>query len=152
MPPDVRGNARRLRAGMTDVERRVWYALRAGRFFGLKFRRQVPMGRYVVDFICHERKLVIEIDGSQHGFDEVARRDEIRTRFLEAEGYRVVRFWNHEVLTEWESVLERIGLAAEAWSDVGAAPSPCPSPTRGEGTPTTTGAPLRGGSADEAED
>ncbi|WP_075216894.1 endonuclease domain-containing protein [Mongoliimonas terrestris] len=152
MSPEARGNARRLRAGMTEAERRVWYALRAGRFFGLKFRRQVPIGRYIVDFICHERKLVIEIDGGQHGFEEVARRDEIRTAFLHGEGYRVIRFWNHEVLTEWDAVVERIGLETGAWSEVGAAPSPCPSPTRGEGTPTMTVAPLHGTRDDETDD
>lgn len=93
---------------MTDTERRLWYHLRGHRFLGLKFERQKPIGRYIVDFVCTERWLVIELDGGQH-----RRQSEVdgqRDRCLERRGYRVLRFWNHQVLAETEHVFERIRL------------------------------------------
>jgi very-short-patch-repair endonuclease len=103
--------ARRLRARTTDAERRLWRELRSLPMYGTHFRRQVSLGPYVADFVCQRAKLVIEVDGSQHGLEHVALRDERRTRWLEAEGYRVLRFWNSEVIRETSSVLERIHVS-----------------------------------------
>ena len=89
---------------MTVPEMYLWYRLRAGRLRGIKFRRQVPIDRFVVDFLCESRRLVIEIDGDDHGLRMKA--DEIRTRRLEALGYRVVRYWNNDVMNNIDGVLE----------------------------------------------
>jgi very-short-patch-repair endonuclease len=91
---------------MTDAEKALWSVLRSRQVSGLKFRRQHPFGDYILDFVCLDRKLVIEVDGSQHG--EHAEADEIRTRYLSTAGFRVLRFWNNEVLQEFEAVKERI--------------------------------------------
>ncbi|WP_280324521.1 endonuclease domain-containing protein [Pseudomonas sp. BN102] len=106
---DLKHNARQLRSNMTDAERHLWYYLRGHRFLGLKFKRQKPMGRYIVDFICLEYRLVIELDGGQH--QEQVARDAERDRYFIKQGYRVLRFWNHEVLGETDSVLEVIRRA-----------------------------------------
>lgn len=92
---------------MTDAERRLWYALRDRRFAGWKFRRQVSIGPFVADFLCHAAALVIEVDGGQHSAETDAR----RTAFLEGQGYRVLRFWNNEVLENTEGVLRALDLA-----------------------------------------
>ena len=97
---------------MTPAERKLWYALRAHRFQGLHVRRQVPMGRYIADFVCHATWLVIEIDGAQHGFDAEAARDLARDAWFESQGYRVLRFWNGQVMREVESVLDTIWARA----------------------------------------
>jgi len=94
---------------MTDAEQTLWQRIRGRQIEGMKFRRQQPIGPYVVDFACLEASLVVEVDGGQHAKEEA--RDAARTRRLEAEGYRVLRFWNHEVLGETDAVLERIGEA-----------------------------------------
>ncbi|QMV62605.1 endonuclease domain-containing protein [Pseudomonas berkeleyensis] len=101
-------NAKRLRLEMTDAEQRLWYYLRGHRFLGLKFKRQKPIGPYIVDFICTERWLAIELDGGQH--QQQTEYDRQRERYLESRGYRVLRFWNHQVLAETEAVLEQIRL------------------------------------------
>ena len=101
-------HAKRLRHEMTDAEQRLWYYLRAHRFLGLKFKRQKPIGPYIVDFICTERWLVIELDDGQHQLQ--TEYDQQRERYLETRGYRVLRFWNHQVLAETEAVLEQIRL------------------------------------------
>ncbi len=101
--------ARRLRAGTTEAENRLWYYLRDRRLQGAKFRRQVPIGPYVADFLCLEASLVVEADGGQHS--ERIAHDEERTRFLEARGYRVLRFWNNDVMVNIEGVMEVIGRA-----------------------------------------
>ncbi|MEL7680868.1 endonuclease domain-containing protein [Citromicrobium bathyomarinum] len=93
--------ARALRKASTDAEALLWSHLRNRQFRNLKFRRQVPLGHYIVDFYCHEFQLVIELDGGQHS-EEV---DRSRTQWLEGEGYRVVRFWNNEVLDNTDGVL-----------------------------------------------
>ena len=98
--------ARRLRRDMTDAERRVWSLLRQPPFAIHRFRRQVPFDRYVADFASHGLRLVIEIDGSQHEADDPAERE--RTRYLESRGYRVLRFWNRDVLLNTEGVGEVI--------------------------------------------
>jgi very-short-patch-repair endonuclease len=102
------GFARDLRQKFTDAEKALWMKLRNRQLEGVKFRRQQPIGSYIVDFVSFERKLVIEIDGGQHNEERTKERDEERTMRLEERGYRVMRFWNNEVLTNAEGVLERI--------------------------------------------
>ena len=99
---EMRRRARALRTRMTDAERKLWFALRERRFAGFKFRRQVPIDRFIADFICFEAPLVIEVDGGQHAESLQDRR---RDRWFAANGYRVVRFWNNEVLSNLEGVL-----------------------------------------------
>ena len=106
--PRQRGSARNLRSTMSEAERRLWYHLRAHRFGGAPFRRQAPIGQYIVDFVCHDSKLIIELDGGQHGTLGGAKRDERRTAWLGSRGYRVLRFWNNDVLRNTEGVLELI--------------------------------------------
>jgi very-short-patch-repair endonuclease len=120
----VKHIARDLRRNQTDAERLLWARLRARRLCGLKFRRQEVLGTYVVDFACLEPKLVIEVDGGQHA--EQAPKDAARTGYLEALGYRVIRFWNDEVLRDPDAVLEEIGRVLIE------IPSPYPLP-EGEG-------------------
>lgn len=91
---DKRDFARKLRRDMTDVEKKLWSALRSRRFENYKFRRQVPIGKYIVDFVCQDRKLIIELDGSQH---EVSSYDQQRDEWLKSVGYKVLRFWNMDI-------------------------------------------------------
>jgi very-short-patch-repair endonuclease len=109
LPTTTRQHARDLRQGGTDAERKLWYHLRAGRLNGLKFRRQHPIPPYIVDFYCDAKKLVVELDGSQHN-EEV---DRERSRFLEAQGLRILRYWDNEVLQHMDAVLEAIVGIAE---------------------------------------
>ena len=96
---------RNLRNAMTDAERRLWSVLRSRQLDGCKFRRQHPYFRYILDFVCLERRLVVEVDGGQHaGSQEDAQRD----RFLAEGGFRVLRFWNNDVLTQTQAVAEEI--------------------------------------------
>jgi len=115
--------AREMRHAPTDAEQRLWHFLRNRRFAGFKFRRQHPMGNYIVDFICIEAELIVELDGGQHAQPPQEEKDRDRTRFLEERGFRVLRFWDNEVLTNTEGVLERILEALEE------APHPNPLPT-----------------------
>ena len=94
---------------MTDAEWVLWYQLRGNRFGGMKFRRQVPLGPYVVDFLCERARLVIEVDGGQHA--ERRDRDDVRSEWLNARGYRVLRFWNGDVLENPDGVLEAVRRA-----------------------------------------
>ncbi len=96
---------RRLRRRSTTAEQRLWRYLRGRQLAGCKFRRQRPIGRYVVDFVCMERRLIVELDGGQH--DWRASIDQTRTEALAAAGYRVVRFWNNDVLANTEGVLQQ---------------------------------------------
>ena len=100
--------ARKLRREQTDVERKLWSALRDRRVSGFKFRRQQPIGAYIADFVCFDAKLIVELDGSQHGASENIAAELARTKFLEGEGFRVLRFWNHEVNQNFEGVLDAI--------------------------------------------
>jgi very-short-patch-repair endonuclease len=100
--------ARRLRREATDAERRVWQSIRNRQIEGRKFRRQVPIGPYVADFLCAEARLVIELDGGQHA--DRAAYDERRTAWLREQGYRVIRFWNVDVMTNFHGILDRIRL------------------------------------------
>jgi very-short-patch-repair endonuclease len=93
---------------MSDAEQALWYLLRRRQIFGLKFRRQHPFGDYILDFVCLENRLVIEVDRGQH--EKQAKYDENRTQKLQAAGFRVIRFWDNEVLKEIESVKEKICL------------------------------------------
>lgn len=95
---------RQLRAGMTEAERRLWYHLRDRRLEGFKFRRQQPIDRFVVDFLCVGRRVIVEVDGGQH--NELV--DAERTAILETAGYFVLRFWNDEVMRQTDVVLLRI--------------------------------------------
>jgi very-short-patch-repair endonuclease len=103
-----RATAKKLRANTTPHERRLWRALKELPMEGTHFRRQAPIGRYVVDFLCPAKRLIIELDGGHHNDDETAKRDRERQLWLEQEGYRVVRFWNSEIIGDMTAVLERI--------------------------------------------
>jgi very-short-patch-repair endonuclease len=103
--------AKRLRKTSTDAERFLWHSLRARQVDGLRFRRQHPIGRDVVDFVCLERSIVVEIDGGQHAEDIHREKDKTRDQWLENEGFTVLRFWDHEVLSNREGVLEVIRKA-----------------------------------------
>lgn len=105
----IRHRARQLRRNMTDAERVLWSRLRKRQLEGYRFRRQYPLGRYIVDFICLQQRLVIEIDGGQHNDQQTY--DDMRTTWLEAQGYRVLRFWNNDVLDYTEAVVEIIAAA-----------------------------------------
>lgn len=101
--------ARRLRAAATDAELRLWSHLRRKQAAGFRFRRQHPLGRYVVDFFCPEAKLIIEVDGGQHAEESATRETWLRSR-----GYRVLCFWNNDVLGNTEGVVEEIFRALRA--------------------------------------
>ncbi len=120
-------NVRRLRKNLTDAERVLWKHLRLRQMGDFKFRRQQPIDNYIVDFVCFEKRLIIEIDGGHHSDQSV--RDAKRDEFLKSQGFSVVRFWNNEVLREIEAVQEKIISALNA------APPPVSSPARGEDGP-----------------
>ena len=107
---DLVGLARNLRKSQTDAENLLWQHLRRNQLAGLSFRRQHPVGRYIVDFVCLEKRLILEIDGGQHAIEQ--ENDEERTNWLMSEGYRLLRFWNNDVLKNLEGVLETILLKA----------------------------------------
>jgi len=98
--------AKNLRANMTVAEKKLWNKLRCCQIRGLRFRRQVPLGKYIVDFACFEPKIIVEVDGSQH--EDQKNYDEERTRYLQTLGYKVLRFWNNEILQEIDTVLKTI--------------------------------------------
>ena len=103
--PAKRNFARSMRREPTEAEDRLWQELRGRRLDKIKFRRQVPIGRYVADFVCAEAKLIVEIDGSQHA---ESRHDQERDAALKASGFRVLRFWNDDVLKELDAVCDTI--------------------------------------------
>ena len=105
----VRERARTLRRNPTEAERALWRHLRLRQLDGYKFRRQQPLGPYILDFICLEKRLIVELDGGQHAEQVVA--DAERTAWLEGQGFRVLRFWNHDVLKDIQAVKEVIGRA-----------------------------------------
>jgi very-short-patch-repair endonuclease len=108
---EIRRRARALRLRLTDAERKLWYGLRDRRFTGFKFRRQVPIGPFIVGFVCFEQRLVIEVDGGQHA---EFLKDQRRDRWLAANGFRVLRFWNNEVLSNFEGVMILLARALNA--------------------------------------
>jgi len=150
LKPETVARSRALRKAMTEAERRLWYALRE-HFSETKFRIQVPFGPYHADFASHRARLIVEVDGSQHAIER--ERDLVRTRFLSGEGYRVLRFWNNEVLGNLDGVLAVIAShipsppvgeggpqgrmrgarRSRAPALRAGTPHPKPSPTRGEG-------------------
>jgi very-short-patch-repair endonuclease len=105
--------ARRFRRETTDAERKLWWHLRQARLEGTHFRRQATIGRYFVDFCCHARRLVIEIDGGGHAEHSQMIADAKRTEFLRSRGYRVLRFWNNDVLKNIEGVMTVIQSAVD---------------------------------------
>ena len=104
----LRSNARALRRNSTDAERTLWSELRGHRLGGVGFRRQVPIENYVADFVCHAAHLAIEIDGGQHFSDEGERADAERSAVIESKGFKIIRFSNHDVMTNRAGVLETI--------------------------------------------
>jgi very-short-patch-repair endonuclease len=146
-----RQTARRLRVNATEAEMRLWRTLRTLPTFGTHFRRQVPIGPYIADFACLAARLVIELDGSQHARDDNAARDQVRTQWLEREGYKVLRFWNSDLTQNRSAVLEAIYAALYGALDGDAAPikherrtrslAPHPTPARVARRPS----PSRGG-------
>jgi len=107
--------ARGLRNRATDAENLLWRHFRAKQLSGLKFRRQAQIGNYIVDFVCFENKLVIEVDGGQHASKL---NDKERERWLKKRGFKVIRFWNNDVLKDIESVLRSV------WEEISISPSP----------------------------
>jgi very-short-patch-repair endonuclease len=120
----LRGRAKELRSQATDAEHRLWQILRAHRFAGYKFRRQVPIEFYIADFICFAERLIVEVDGGQHA---ESTRDAKRDAFLRSQGYRVLRIWNDDLFINEEGVAKLILPALQQ------PPLPNPSPARGEG-------------------
>lgn len=101
--------ARQLRRDVTEAEKRLWARLRDRRVAGARFRRQTPIGPYIVDFVCFDHRLLVEVDGGQHAWE--VGKDAARTRWLEGRGLRVLRFWNNAVLGNTDGVVEMIGRA-----------------------------------------
>ena len=101
-------NAKNLRHNMTKEEVKLWNQLKNRQFMNLKFRRQVPIGNYIVDFICINKKLIIELDGGQHNELQNIEYDKSRTEYLEQHGYKVLRFWNNEIWNNFDGVIEKI--------------------------------------------
>ncbi|MGD9922860.1 MAG: endonuclease domain-containing protein [Pseudorhodoplanes sp.] len=114
--------ARNLRRGQTDAERKLWFRLRDRRLAGLKFHRQMPLDHYVVDFCCESARLIVEVDGGQH----TETSDLVRTRELEAMGYLVLRFWNHDVLANTDGVVESVLDSLNKLTPVPPHPNPLP--------------------------
>ncbi len=110
MPNQTLTNARRLRRNMTDAERLLWQRLRRNAL-GVHFRRQAPIGPYIADFVCFDRRLVVELDGGHHAEPTQAAHDAERTAFLEREGFRVLRFWNNDAMANPNGVLQTIWQA-----------------------------------------
>jgi|SRR5216683_3028097 len=118
--------ARQLRESQTEVEKRLWYRLRSRQIGGMKFRRQATIGRYIADFACFERKLIIELDGGQHASPSL--REDQRTAWLQSQGFFLLRFWNNEVVENIDGVLQRIGEALNGPASVTCPPHPDPLP------------------------
>lgn len=100
--------AKSLRNNATPQERKIWELLRKKNFNGLKFTRQYPIGKYIVDFACRRKRLVIEIDGGQHNEEENIIHDTERTKYIEAKGYKIIRFWNNEIDENLDGVYQKL--------------------------------------------
>ena len=111
--PNRVNRAKELRQSETEAEQVIWSWLRAKRLKGVKFRRQEPVGIYVVDFVSFEKKLIIEIDGWQHNIEVNKSNDKVRTEWLKSQGFRVIRFWNNEVSSNLDGVIAQIQEAIE---------------------------------------
>ena len=143
IPADILKHARSLRSNQTDAEQLLWGLLRVRRLAGRKFRRQYPIGRYILDFYCHEDRLAVEVDGGQHNDEKAKLHDDRRSRFLREQGIRVVRFWNHDVLLQTDSVLESLweeihSGSSSSISSPPALPSPQTPLPEGEGPASTS--------------
>lgn len=123
-PRDKRDFARKLRREQTEPERIIWYIVRGRRFLGLKFRRQTPVGPYIADFLCEEKLLVIELDGSQ--YVENQEYDATRDDYFRSRGYRVVRFWGPAVFDQVELIKETLHKALRQPLTPGVPPGPLP--------------------------
>jgi len=119
--------SRELRKNMTSQERKLWSIIRNRQFFGYRFRRQFPIGQYIVDFICREKKIIIEIDGGQHNEIKNIQYDNKRTEYLISEGYKVIRFWNNDVDKNIYGVYEKLKEVFEIGKNI---TPPQPSPSR----------------------
>jgi very-short-patch-repair endonuclease len=137
---EAREFARSLRKESTDTEKQLWFLLRDRRFSDFKFRREYPCGIYFLDFYCTRAKLAVELDGGGHGFPDQRAKDEQRNRFLLTKGIKVLRFWNHQLQGEcetvrfeiWYALMERTGRSKEIEAFLPRrAPSPRPSPPVG---------------------
>jgi very-short-patch-repair endonuclease len=127
--------AKQLRKDMTEAEGKLWSALRGRRFENFKFRRQVPIGKYIADFICQDCKLIVEVDGQQHDGSE---HDKVRDAYLTSVGYRVVRFWNPDIYVALDGTLLAILDALNETPHPSRAARATPSPARGEGRRTAS--------------
>ena len=119
----MRSRAKAMRSAPTEAEHRLWQIVRAHRFEGYKFKRQVPIDHYIVDFLCPARRLIVELDGSQHA---ESASDARRDAYLRAQGFHIIRIWNNELFTNEEGVAVAIINALQA-------PLPNPSPAEGRG-------------------
>jgi very-short-patch-repair endonuclease len=108
--PTLKQRRRELRRNQTEAEKTLWVHLRNKQFYGLKFFRQYSIGPYILDFYCPTMKLAVELDGGQHNLCESKEYDAVRSEYLKAQGVKVTRFWNHEVLLDVESVLSELAL------------------------------------------
>jgi very-short-patch-repair endonuclease len=106
-----RSAAKKLRRDLTDAERKLWYLLRSRRFEGVTFRRQVPVGPYIVDFAAHRLRLIVEVDGGQHLLPKNLMKDRVRDEWLRGRGYKVLRFSNEDVLTNLDAVVRALVTA-----------------------------------------
>ncbi len=134
--------ARNLRHNQTDVENLLWRHIRNRQLGGFKFRRQYWIENYIVDFVCVEKRTVIELDGGQHANDTMTENDRQRTGLLESRGFKVLRYWNNEVIHNTQAVLENILTVLQNTT-----PHPPLSPQRGEGQNIQApqlGSPIRG--------
>jgi len=122
-PPEATARARGLRRDSTQAEKKLWYVLQRAQLSGRSFRRQHPIGKYIVDFYCAALKLAIEVDGGQHGFETRREADERRSQWLRAKGVTVLRFWNNDVLGNIEGVWSEIERTAASLGKRPATPS-----------------------------
>jgi very-short-patch-repair endonuclease len=105
---EISGAAKELRTRQTEEEKRLWFNLRDNQINGVKFRRQEPIGSFIVDFVNYENKLIVEVDGSSHKEIKTKINDNYRTQWLESEGFRVLRFWNTEIINDIQGVIKKI--------------------------------------------
>ncbi|RWC26188.1 endonuclease domain-containing protein [Mesorhizobium sp.] len=112
VPLRHRRNAKSMRRVMTDAELKLWNELRAHRLMRMSFRRQVPIGPYIVDFACSSYHLIVEVDGSQHADSENLQRDEARSAYLKASGWTILRFWNDDIIRDIDNVCQHIVIEA----------------------------------------
>ncbi len=140
LAPYMKILARQNRKDLTGPEIKLWFELREFKQVGAHFRKQVPMNKYILDFVCHSKKLVIELDGNSHDDDLQKAKDDKRDAWLEAQGYTVIRVWNHELYNNLDGVLDEIYryLISEH-------PTPNPSPSRGGEQKPTPPSPSWGG-------